>query len=1155
MTGKNTILAVDDTPASLQLLVDMLTAQGYQVVPAGSGELALSAVALRQPDLILLDIGMPGMDGFEVLRRIKANEQSRDIPIIFISAFGEGGERAEGLKLGAVDFVSKPFQHEELLARVQTHLELHRLRIQLEHQAIKLARSNEQLRTELVEHERAAAALHALNREMQSSYLAALNLMDDAVEAQTRLETANEQLRNEMAGRKRVEQSLRDSEAKLNRAQAVAQLGSWNLDIASNRLEWSEEAHRIFGIPGKDVTDLDTFESTLHPDDREMVLKAWGKAVAGAPYDIEHRIVANGEIRWVRERAIIERDAEGRALSGIGTTQDISDRKMAEAVLREKEYLLSESQRIANVGSWSFELTGQLTWSDETYRIFGVSPETFTPNVESLLGQIHPDDRQAMQAWLSDCVAGNKPDRLEFRILLSDGTVRFISGFGELQYDVFKRPNKLVGIVHDITERKLAEAAVLQLNAELENKVAVRTVALEHAKLEAEQANRAKSAFLATMSHEIRTPMNGVIGMIDVLQQSGLNNAQTEMINIIRDSAFSLLVVINDILDFSKIEAGKLVVEHVPMRVAEVVEHACGMLDRMARKQAVELMIFTDPAIPEAVLGDSLRLRQVLINLVNNAIKFSGKQQQSKVSVRALLADASLTENGAEQVTVEFCISDNGIGMDETVLSELFTPFTQADVSTTRRFGGTGLGLSISYHLVELMGGRITVQSELGKGSTFTVCLPFERVSDKPAADTAESSVTGVSCLVVGDDTGGQLMGLAGDISTYLTHDGVLVERALNMGSARDLAETLQAGMWVWIIDTAGQAPSIDELRATANVHPEQKILFVTIGRGQRREPRWQDSDIVTVDGNLLTHRNLLKAVEIAAGRAKQIVPEVLPIDARATVQPLSHEEAIRQGRLILIAEDHEINQKVIMQQLALLGQTADIANNGRDALERWQSGDYALVFADLHMPKMDGYELTAAIRAAEKNAAGPGKMSHVPIIAFTANALKGEAEHCLSIGMDDYLSKPVQLSSLKAMLERWLPVAAIEPMPAETAPVETAPSAPPAMLLPVDVNVLKALVGDNEATIRDLLLNFRTSAANTAAELRIACAARQATTAGALAHKLKSAARTVGALDLGELCSEMEKAGKAGDMDAVAVLLPGFNQLLASVESYLDGF
>jgi len=716
----------------------------------------------------------------------------------------------------------------------------------------------------------------------------------------------------------------------------------------------------------------------------------------------------------------------------------------------------------------------------------------------------------------------------------------------------------IFGISRDITELKQAETALRKLNEELEEKVKTRTADLDKARREAEQANSSKSDFLAAMSHEIRTPMNGVIGMIDVLHQSSLHGYQVEMVNLIRESAYSLLGIINDILDFSKIEANKLEIEHAPMPVADVVESVCRMLDDMAEKKGVELTLFVDPAIPAEVLGDTLRLRQVLINLSNNAIKFSGKQQSGRVSVRA-----RLVESTPEQVTLEFRVTDNGIGMDEQTLSGLFTPFTQADISTTRRFGGTGLGLSIVRHLVELMGGEITVQSEPGKGSIFNVRIPFERAPVNPGASDNPSMVEGLSCLVVGESGS-----LADDLVAYLMHGGAVVERMADLATAQEWITASPPGLYIVIVDTAGGEPPSDELRAAVRPRPEQENRFVVIGRGQRREPRLEDDGLMRVDGNILTSGALLKAVAIAAGRIKGEQETPPSGKHKMEFSPPSRADALRQGRLILVAEDNEINQKVILRQLALLGFAADIADNGRIALERWHSGDYALLLSDLHMPEMDGYELTVAIRTEEQGS------RHIPIVALTANALKGEADHCRAVGMDDYLSKPVQLADLKAMLEKWMPVVSSDPIAGETTSAGVLPYAPTCARMvgaygntpsvaekpspssvSVDVNVLKALVGDDEAMIREFLHDFRLSAAKIAAELRAACAAGETATAGAHAHKLKSSSRSVGALALGELCAAMEKAGKGGDTAALAELLPQFEQELARVESFLDEY
>ncbi|MCG2576858.1 MASE4 domain-containing protein [Dechloromonas sp. XY25] len=671
-----------------------------------------------------------------------------------------------------------------------------------------------------------------------------------------------------------------------------------------------------------------------------------------------------------------------------------------------------------------------------------------------------------------------------------------------------------VGTLRDIRERKRFIAE------------------LTRARADAEQANRAKSDFLAAMSHEIRTPMNGVVGMIDVLHQTSLKGYQVEMADLIRDSAFSLLTIIDDILDFSKIEAGKLEIERAPLAVADVVEKVAGLLDRLAEKKGVELTLFTDPSIPPEILGDALRLRQVLVNLANNAIKFSsGGERSGSVAMRAVLA-----ERDAEKVVIEFQVTDNGIGMDDETMARLFAPFNQADVSTTRRFGGTGLGLAISRHLVELMGGTITVRSTVGTGATFTASIPFATLAAEADTGQAGSAVAGVRCLVVGAASG-----LAADFAAYLAHGGATVEQAPDLPAAADRAASLAPGLWVCVIVGDDQRPSADALHSIGGTRSDLMLRFVVVGRGTRRRPRAEASGVVQVDRNVLTRRMLLKAVAIAAGRAEE--DDVIPQSGKisAPISPPSREEAGRSGRLVLVAEDNETNQKVILQQLHLLGFAADIVGNGHEVLERLPEENYAALLTDLHMPKMDGYQLTTAIRAQEQGT------RHLPIIALTANALKEEATHCRSVGMDDYLSKPVQLADLQAMLKKWLPAAETGPGPA--VPQHAAGK----HVTPVDIDVLKTLVGSDPKLIRELLQLFQTTAAQTAVELKRACASGMAAKVSAEAHKLKSSARSVGAFALGELCAQLEASANSGRNEQLSVLLPRFEEEMAHVETYLQ--
>jgi len=411
------------------------------------------------------------------------------------------------------------------------------------------------------------------------------------------------------------------------------------------------------------------------------------------------------------------------------------------------------------------------------------------------------------------------------------------------------------------------------------------------------------------------------------------------------------------------------------------------------------------------------------------------------------------------------------------------------------------------------------------------VRMPFELAPELADTAQSDSEIKGLTCLVIGGHTG-----LGDDLAAYLEADAALVARVADLAAARDWTRDCPHGLAVWVVDAGEDLHALGELQSAlrSRADLDLRVVLVVIGRGQRRNPRAEADGVILIDGNSLSRRTLAKAVAIAAGRASP-EPEVPSDHHRAARAPTpSRDEALRQHRLILVAEDNEINQKVIRQQLDLLGYAADVATTGREALNRCQSGNYALLLTDLHMPEMDGYDLTLRIRVAESGRA------RMPIIALTANALQGESERCLAVGMDDYLSKPAPLAALAAVLEKWLPAV----NPTTTLGGSSAP---------VDVSTLEALIGTDPRLIEEFLQAFRVSAARLSADLAEACAAQRAADAASIAHKLKSSARSVGALKLGDLCSDIEIAGHAGDLALVVALLPGFETETRTVDEYLS--
>jgi PAS domain S-box-containing protein len=825
-----------------------------------------------------------------------------------------------------------------------------------------------------------------------------------------------------------ITERIRTEELQLDIARSARCL-MWYADVTDTgeeRLLWkvqmlSEEAARSFlplrTEPGDDYA-LALARSRLPEDNERMRLYGRDRIRANQSYSQEYRVLAlDGDIRWIKEDVDVTPVADGKwRLVGICT--DITERKRTEDLMR---YVARSARCLLWTAIVSQRSDGFLEWESPELLDEAAAQEFMPLELQGdhaysqALHDSRLDEQDRMYEYSAERIRRGEGYSQEFRCANRYGDIRWLHEDVNIEC-LGPGRWRAVGVCIDVTDLKRTEER------------------LQRAKEAAESAARAKSQFLANMSHEIRTPMNGVIGMTGLLLDTDLNPEQRDFAETVRSSGEALLTIINDILDFSKIEAGKLELENVPFPLRRTIEEAVELLAERAEKKGLELILFVHEDVPDLLLGDPGRLRQVLTNLIGNAVKFTETGE--------VLVEVEADKKGAEldAVALYVAVKDTGIGISPEGQRRLFHSFSQVDPSSTRRYEGTGLGLAISRQLCHLMGGEIGVVSQPGQGSTFWFTLRMRIVPDEELLAASQSAnrhgqvvaaeLVGKRVLIVDDNATNRRI-----LFHQTSQWGMLPELAENGQTALMLLRSAaRRGMPYDLVILDFHMPVMDGfdlaavIKADAHLAAMPLVMLTSFGQlGHRQRARAlglaaylakpvRETQLKSTLIDAL-QPGKLPAIPATALAATLLAPVATAAPSSVNGAPVS---AIK-GR-ILIAEDNVVNQRVARRQVEKLGYHVDVVANGLEVLEALTRIRYDGVLMDCQMPEMDGFEATGAIRAQETGDVGGAEGRHLPIIAMTANALEGEREACLAVGMDDYVSKPVAVEVLAQALERWVP-------------------------------------------------------------------------------------------------------------------------------------
>ena len=774
-------------------------------------------------------------------------------------------------------------------------------------------------------------------------------------------------------------------------------VGVWRVNLAERSAVWYGAMQQLMAVDALGAMPAEqarrVIEHRTHPHDLDNVARAFDTMERA---DFEQgewtfRTTAEAGSRWLvcRARRVVVNDQP----SVLGVLVDVTEERRAQERLRAAERRAALATQLSGFGVWQRDLdTDERIWDERMYRLRGLDPHDPRPIGQILAETTHPESLAELERYneeIADMARLGVLPRdfvgrmLEFRVILPGGDERWLCSRGTVIRDENGR-RSLLGLNWDVTEQK-------------------RAAALRRQHAEAEEANRAKSEFLANMSHEIRTPMNAIIGMSHLALRSGLNPQQFNYVSKVERSARSLLGVINDILDFSKIEAGRLDIENVEFQLDDVLSNLASVVGLLAEQKELELLFVESPELPRRLIGDPLRLGQVLVNLGNNAVKFTDRGE--------VIVSVQVEARDEHSSTLRFTVSDTGIGMTGEQQERLFRPFTQADASTSRRYGGTGLGLTISHRLVQMMGGALDVHSEPGVGSTFGFSVRFGRPSDDRPARTLRL-FAGRRMLVIDDNPSAREI-----LGRLAKNFGLDVEVAVDgWDGLRRASQADGGGRPFDLVLLDWKMPGMDGVECARQLNEllreRRPIVLMATAFGREELIARIAAAGVPVDdviGKPVTPAAMLDTVS----RVLDIpfVPDSRP-------QPLddarSSQHRQLRGTHLLLAEDNEINRELAIELLSHVGIIVTPAVDGAQALALLADYPFDGVLMDCQMPVMDGYEAARAIRA-------DPRWRELPVIAMTANAMAGDRELALAAGMNDHIAKPIEIDSMFDTLSKWI--------------------------------------------------------------------------------------------------------------------------------------